>query len=82
MSYIRGKYAKAACSLIDHLQAQGVAAQVGYASKGRPLKLVALVNAADAEKVPTTWQELPVVVGDWTKVKAAIQPILSGEQPK
>jgi len=69
-SYVRGKYAKAACSLVDHLRELGVAAQVGYGNK-KPSKLVAFVDERDAAKVPSIWQELPVVIGDWSKVKPA-----------
>ena len=65
MNYIRGKYALAACSLIDHLKQKGIDAYVGYsANKRRDKNLIALVDARYEQEVPSEWNGIPVKIGD------------------
>lgn len=60
--YIRGKYAQAACALIDRLKAAGIAAvAVGYESGHRGRRLIAYVNSADdIGKVPDRFGDFSV----------------------
>lgn len=62
--YIRGKYAKGACALINELRKQGISSAVGYDSdpKTRAGKLTAYVRAEDAFKVPREWRGFSVTV--------------------
>lgn len=71
MSYIRGKYAQASCSLIDDLQKKGVYVQVGYPSGTRPNKLVVFIASGSESDIPLEWMGIPVTIGDATKITIA-----------
>lgn len=55
-SYVRGPYAKAACSLIDELKRLGVSACVGYRVRKRERTLIVEITKGDRSAVPTEWQ--------------------------
>lgn len=62
MSYIRGKYARASCDLIDDLARVGIVATVGY-SEPRDGKLYAYVrDPRHIPLVPSEFCGFPVVV--------------------
>jgi hypothetical protein len=64
-SYIRGPYARAACSLIDHLRPLGVLGPVGYdTGRGRERKLTVYYEGGDRAAIPSEWQGFAVVVRD------------------
>lgn len=71
MSYIRGKYAQAACSLIDDLQKKGIHVQVGYPKGTRPGKLVVFIGTGDESDIPSEWAGIPITIGDASKVTIA-----------
>jgi hypothetical protein len=56
MSYIRGAYARASCSLIDELHRLGVIATVGYPERKRDGTLIVRISKGDASKVPAEWE--------------------------
>jgi hypothetical protein len=62
MSYIRGRYANAACDLMDHLKALNVRADVGYLVRGKDRPLIARVREGDRAMIPTEWAGLKVVI--------------------
>jgi hypothetical protein len=64
MSYIRGKYAKAACALLDNLNGKGIACSVGYdAKKGKKDKtLIVRYRSGDLSQIQSFWQGFTVVL--------------------
>jgi len=75
--YIKGRYAQAACRLIDHLASVGVAAAVGYygsQNRGHGCRLIVQVTAGDVGRIPAVWEEMKVVVEGPQQVPA--KPVL------
>jgi len=71
-SYIRGRRAKAACSLMDHLRGRGVSAQVGYLTKKSDGTLYVEINEGNADLVPSEWAGFAteIIKVDWKEGKA------------
>jgi len=65
-SYIRGRPARAAVSLVDYLGDRGVVAAVGYNGKSQfPRKIDRLIvqfQSGDLNQVPSEWQGYAVVI--------------------
>ena len=63
MSYIRGRYAKGACDLLDYLKSLGIGCKVGYrdnAKKRDNTLIVRGIRSGDREKIPATFQNFKV----------------------
>jgi len=64
VAYVRGTYAEAATSLIDHLRGKGILAAVGYNSKRGNRTLTAHVDKGQLKEVPETWHGFKVIASD------------------
>ena len=60
-NYVRGAYARAACSLIDHLTGRGIPATVGYNTRKRNRTLTAYVGEGRLDQVPKNWEGFTVL---------------------
>ena len=62
-NYIRGKYANAACDLMDELKQMGIPAAVGYHTPPKKNQLIVVPkNPKDDEQVPAEWRGFKITV--------------------
>jgi len=63
MTYIRGRYARGACDLLDHLKTLGISCQVGYREKPRDRDntlIVSGIQSGDRANIPATFYDFNV----------------------